>query len=133
MKKLFIIGNGFDLAHKMPTKYQDFHEYLKENYNDDDNFDFMIPSSVMGPKGEEIFDTDEVVKFLRTAISQTEGENWWNLEYTLGVMEYSHFLDTYSFDDDDEDIDYWKQSYVYEDVSTDFTGAMLHINEFYEE
>lgn len=30
-KKLFIIGNGFDLAHDMKTSFAHFHEYLKEN------------------------------------------------------------------------------------------------------
>lgn len=28
--KLFIIGNGFDVAHGLPTKYKDFREYLEE-------------------------------------------------------------------------------------------------------
>lgn len=26
--KLYILGNGFDLAHGMPTKYQDYYDYL---------------------------------------------------------------------------------------------------------
>ena len=29
---LFIIGNGFDLAHDLPTKYSDFREFLKSSY-----------------------------------------------------------------------------------------------------
>lgn len=29
---LYIIGNGFDLYHKAPTCYGDFHKYLQENY-----------------------------------------------------------------------------------------------------
>lgn len=28
--KLFIIGNGFDIAHGLPTKYIDFRNYLEE-------------------------------------------------------------------------------------------------------
>lgn len=32
MKKLIIIGNGFDLVHKRPTSYEDFIESL---YNED--------------------------------------------------------------------------------------------------
>ena len=28
---LFVIGNGFDLAYKMPTKYNDFSIWLFEN------------------------------------------------------------------------------------------------------
>lgn len=32
MKRLFIIGNGFDLAHKLPTSYADYREWLKQYY-----------------------------------------------------------------------------------------------------
>lgn len=29
MNKLYVIGNGFDLAHGLPTSYQDFHSFLE--------------------------------------------------------------------------------------------------------
>ena len=32
--KLFVIGNGFDLAHKIKSSYWDFGEYLQNNYPD---------------------------------------------------------------------------------------------------
>lgn len=32
--KLFIIGNGFDLGHGLPTRYWDFRCFLEENYYD---------------------------------------------------------------------------------------------------
>ena len=32
MKRLMIGGNGFDLAHGLPTRYWDFRNYLEENY-----------------------------------------------------------------------------------------------------
>lgn len=31
MRKLFIIGNGFDIAHGLATKYSDFKIYLQGN------------------------------------------------------------------------------------------------------
>jgi hypothetical protein len=134
LRKLFIIGNGFDLAHGLPTKYQDFHEYLKENYNSDDDFDYTIPSSQIYPDGEEVFDDNEVVKFLRNAISQTEGYDWWNLEHTLGVMDYDQFLDDYDFyDDDNDDENPWHEVYRNEDKSSDVAKSMEHINVFFEE
>lgn len=34
MKNLYIIGNGFDLYHKLDTKYQTFAKYLANNYSD---------------------------------------------------------------------------------------------------
>lgn len=32
--KLFILGNGFDVSHKIPCRYSDFYKYLTENRND---------------------------------------------------------------------------------------------------
>lgn len=36
MKRLFIIGNGFDLAHGLPTKYLDYRIFLKNSPENDD-------------------------------------------------------------------------------------------------
>ena len=30
MKNLYIIGNGFDMHHDLPSGYWDFHKWLKE-------------------------------------------------------------------------------------------------------
>lgn len=32
MANLFIIGNGFDLAHGINSSYEDFHKYLQHKY-----------------------------------------------------------------------------------------------------
>ena len=32
--KLFILGNGFDISHKIACRYSDFYIYLKENRTD---------------------------------------------------------------------------------------------------
>jgi len=32
-RTLYIIGNGFDLAHNLPTKYCHFYEYCKSDLN----------------------------------------------------------------------------------------------------
>lgn len=37
MNKLFIIGNGFDLYHDLPTSYNDFHKFVIENHQDLEN------------------------------------------------------------------------------------------------
>lgn len=37
MKRLFIIGNGFDLVHDLPTKYLDYRIFLK-NSSENDSF-----------------------------------------------------------------------------------------------
>ena len=38
MSALFILGNGFDLAHAMPTKYSDFRKELIRNYPDAETY-----------------------------------------------------------------------------------------------
>ncbi len=40
-KKLFIIGNGFDIDHKLPTKYCQFRKFFI-NDNTDNNPDYSI-------------------------------------------------------------------------------------------
>jgi len=37
MSKLFILGNGFDLAHKLDTSYKHFREWLVSNFLEGDN------------------------------------------------------------------------------------------------
>ena len=39
MRQLFIIGNGFDLAHNLPTSYEDFIVFkFKKANNDLENY-----------------------------------------------------------------------------------------------
>lgn len=33
MSNLFVIGNGFDISHKLKTSYENFHTYLKKEYS----------------------------------------------------------------------------------------------------
>lgn len=37
IQKLYIIGNGFDLYHNLPTKYADFQSYVLKNHHDLEN------------------------------------------------------------------------------------------------
>lgn len=45
MCKLFIIGNGFDLASGLKTSYKDFHEYMFSTYKPTDEFSDKMPKS----------------------------------------------------------------------------------------
>ena len=78
MKKLFIIGNGFDIAHGLPTKYSDFQNYLINKYPEASDENLVVPQSSIMPNGEERYDDNEVVGFLLKIISETEatGEAW---------------------------------------------------------
>lgn len=54
MSKLFIIGNGFDSAHKMPTSYEEFRKYIIGEYELSEHEDEIpeIPDSSLMPDGE---------------------------------------------------------------------------------
>jgi len=56
MGSLFVIGNGFDLAHEMKTSYEDFHQYLKETYPDASFDGYNTPEVSMMPDGGEAYD-----------------------------------------------------------------------------
>lgn len=59
MKNLYIIGNGFDLAHSLPTKYSNFKEYLISKYQIDEETErnvFITPAYQTNYKGLEVFD-----------------------------------------------------------------------------
>ena len=80
MSSLFIIGNGFDIAHGIPSKYNDFRKYLIRNFpealeNKDKEVNF-----------EDFFDIpleELAVEFLLFAMDRIEGENWVNFEDSL--------------------------------------------------
>ncbi len=52
MKRLFIIGNGFDRAHNLPTSYWDFRKYIMTRYPDAESH-YFIPECTLMPKGNE--------------------------------------------------------------------------------
>ncbi len=93
-KKLYIIGNGFDLAHKLPTSYEDFYEwlngtsYVQENPTNDDHF---LAAMI------------DIFKF-----SEIDGKSiklWSDFENALGHLDIGSFIhnvvDEYT---DEEDV-----------------------------
>lgn len=80
MSSLFIIGNGFDIAHGIPSKYSDFREYIVKNY----------PEALQN-RDEKVYLEDFVdfsleelaAEFLLAAMDRIQGENWENFEDAL--------------------------------------------------
>lgn len=130
MKKLFIIGNGFDVAHKLPTKYSDFQDYLEENYPEASDEWLTVPESIMMPDGDERYDDAEVVGFLLKIVTEAEGtgDKWSNLENTLGLLDFDDCFDDW---DDDEDDNEWHQVYRNENISANINGSVRMIREYF--
>ncbi|GAB2972467.1 bacteriophage abortive infection AbiH family protein [Mucilaginibacter puniceus] len=73
MKSLYIIGNGFDLYHGLPSRYADFHQYVSEFAPEllnrlDAYFDFEVDQNYL----------------------------WRNFEQDLCKFDHEGFMDTYN-------------------------------------
>lgn len=86
MKTLYIIGNGFDLAHELPTRYGDFHEWLDEHRD--------IHS--------------QAYEFIDSIDGLTNGVEFWNeFEKALGAIDgeeyFKHIIEEYKETQDEDD------------------------------
>ena len=77
MSKLFIIGNGFDIDHKLPTKYIHFKEYLENKYPNLDTVNFQPSFS------NDETDIARIVYYLINEINDIE---WNEFETNLSCM-----------------------------------------------
>ena len=99
MSKLIIIGNGFDLAHKIPTSYNNFRKYLIDKY------------PVAYRNKDRIIDIDEIcdikliaVELMLYAIDHANGEDWSNFESSLSIINFKDKFPRHEHrEDTDED------------------------------
>jgi hypothetical protein len=134
MRRLFIIGNGFDIAHKLKTRYSDFREYLLKEYPNASPEDTLVPESITMPDGDISYNDDEVVGFLLKIISEAEneGEAWSDLEYTLGKLNYDDFFDYWNEDDNEYYTEYYNV-YRNEDIASNIKGAVIMIKTYFSD
>lgn len=139
MKHLFIIGNGFDGAHGLCTSYEDFREYLCEEYGVDEEACDVIPPPpevMTGPKGDLIFDREEAAAFLTGLISaaEPEGARWSDLEASLGRLDYAEAFDFLpDYFDEDGDLDDWRTVYSNDELGQNLRIIVPVIREFFSE
>ena len=85
--KLYIIGNGFDRAHNLPTAYSDFNDWLRGNsYVQDNLSDNKMFAS----------DLDDIFRF-----SESNGEQielWSDFEKALGCLNIGSYIQNVASD-----------------------------------
>ena len=107
MEILYIIGNGFDLWHGLPTKYADFYEYSREHLDELEQHFSNVP-------------------FHETL--------WNNFEQSLGKYDWSLFYDDYNHIDVLDDS--FKPSMVYgleDELSQESESLVEHIQSLFQE
>lgn len=87
MSSLFIAGNGFDIAHGIPSKYSEFRQYIIRNYPDAlkyrdekiyvEDYNYILP--------EEI-----AAEILLSTMDKVNGENWENFEAELAHIDFGN-------------------------------------------
>ena len=81
MGALFIIGNGFDLAHNMPTSYRDFRRYILEMYPQ------IIPNRDLQIELDDYLKMNEE-QLLVYAMDHASGDTWSDFEDALSRINF---------------------------------------------
>lgn len=94
-KTLYIIGNGFDLAHKIKSSYADYKSFYSDKENCENG---GTESYIIRPKERECV----VEKGLKpeTFFRELSGD-WANIEKAIGKYEVEEICDIVELDDDD--------------------------------
>ncbi|HEL1645661.1 TPA: hypothetical protein TXL48_002319 [Streptococcus suis] len=140
MDKLFIIGNGFDLAHKLPTSFYDFKRWILDQLDltetERNEFetgvpfisDFLLPQSMTMPDGGEDFLKDDIFKFFFRLVSQLTEGDWHKFESSLGEIVDLE-IDVNTFYDKDGDFDYFQNQYYLEALNNSLLEAILPLKD----
>lgn len=120
MTNLFVIGNGFDLAHGLKTSYEDFKLYLMEQVADIVEYELVVPEGTEYPDGDIVYNASEVISMLLFLINEAElaskytskeGKDfigfeietkWMDVETSLGNLDFDMVFDNISETEDDE-------------------------------
>lgn len=93
MSSLFIIGNGFDIAHGIPTAYKYFRNYIINRYPDS----LLFRDTTVSIEEYKDLPIDEVAaEALLYAMDHASGEDWNDFEDALSRIHFYDKLPEYS-------------------------------------
>lgn len=138
MKRLFIIGNGFDLAHGIHSSYEDFRKYLVSKLEtitgkEYKNFDFT-DSSILTNDYIKTQENDllTILYFLSVAeFGSTSNLEWKNIEKSVGELDYSEF--EYLYIDESEDDKEYRANWINHDMFLPYVDLLTEIPNYFRE
>ena len=130
---LFIIGNGFDLAHNYPTSYNNFRDYITARFPGSDKYDELVPMSTTMSDCDEKYDEDEIAGYISRILDDCSGGDWGNLEAYLGSPVIDSLIsDLYLLDpEDDSDKNLRHGYYNNEDLSEHMKTVFPHVKDYF--
>lgn len=140
MQTLFIIGNGFDLAHGLPTSYNHFKNYLRAEYQ----YDYLETSSIWeeekiimgGDYGYDVKNCAQIIDYLVSSVGEdiSSSYDWRDFERALGVLNFQEIEEEINVQYDKEgDINYSHTSSLYETAYSDLVKIMEFVNTLFKE
>lgn len=136
MKNLFIIGNGFDVAHGLKTTYDHFRDYLINEHPGIKTDELIVPQATHQPNGGVFYEREEILSFVLYLIDEAENntEQWKNVEAALGRLNFSQVLDWVEpyFDRNGEENSF-KTAINHEDAVSELISPTLKIKELFPE
>ena len=87
MGALFIIGNGFDIAHGIPSKYSNFRSFIINNYPEALRFRDEV---VYLEDFADIEPSEFAAEILLNAMDKCAGEDWCNFEQALAFINFDN-------------------------------------------
>ncbi len=89
MSALFLLGNGFDIAHGIPTKYSDFRSFIINLHPEA----IMFRDKIVYWEDCNAIEAQEfAAEILLSAMDKVAGENWSNFEEALALVNFNHKL-----------------------------------------
>lgn len=86
MSSLFIAGNGFDVAHGIPSKYSDFRSFVIEKFPESLEYrdEVITLEDCM-----DIYEDDFAAEILLHTMDKNGGENWCDFEQALAKIDFN--------------------------------------------
>ena len=118
MSSLFILGNGFDIAHGIQTQYSEFRKFIISLYPES----FELRDKIVYLEEFKGIDAAEfAAEILLHAMDKASGENWSNFEEALAYVNFNSklpFANHKENESDEENIDLMKDYLLYMDILT---------------
>ena len=91
MSTLVITGNGFDIAHGIPTKYCDFRNFVIKKYPNALKYrdEITLIEDVVNIDYEEF-----AAEILLSTMDKIAGDDWYNFEEALASVNFDHKFPT---------------------------------------
>lgn len=149
MKKLFIIGNGFDLAHNIPSTYESFRQYLISLLNDISgknykNYSFD-DSSIITTDYNDTLENEilTIMYFLSNAeaiLAQSKTKTraplnndiiWKEIEKSVGDLNYDDF--SWLYVDESANDKENRANMINEDILSPYVKVLCKISKYFSE